>query len=161
MFSIYQELHQLLPIGNPSKDVIIAASWPTKSMFKNWNMLSYPMYEHYQVIISSNLLTLINHLNHQMNWKDTSNMPKKKKQPCWQQERMLCLRLSGWTKKNCTMKKYLFCLTVNLPTVCTFRLSECRYIGTYVHNVHRNVGMYVSAYLHIITNVCTYLHVPT
>jgi hypothetical protein len=31
------------------KDVIIVASWPTKSMLKTGNMLSYPMYKHYQV----------------------------------------------------------------------------------------------------------------
>ncbi len=39
--------------------------------------------------------TLINHSNHQTNFKNTSNMQKKKIQPCWQQECMLCLRLSG------------------------------------------------------------------
>ncbi len=44
------------------------------------SMLSYPMYKNYQVFTSSNLLTLINHLNHQTNLKNTSNMQKKKKQ---------------------------------------------------------------------------------
>jgi hypothetical protein len=45
-------------------------------------MLSYHMYEHYQVFTSSNLLTLINHSNHKTNLKNTSNMQKKKKQTC-------------------------------------------------------------------------------
>ncbi len=57
------------------------------------SMLSYPVYKHYQVFTSSNQLTLINHSNHQT-LKNTSNMQKKRKQTCWQQERMLCLRLS-------------------------------------------------------------------
>jgi hypothetical protein len=49
------------------KDIIIVASWPTKSMFKNWEYVVLSHVRTLSGLYLSNLLTLINHLNHQMN----------------------------------------------------------------------------------------------